>query len=371
MDLLNEFEDAIDAELMGVEAKVLGMIAETLGEVSNGLPAREALARVSGDVRKAGKALGDAAEDVQSAADAVEAAIDEANAEWSEPYYAASGATATKAAAAIMADARDEAVELMRNALKTSAVGLTDAGGKNFKPLAEAYRAAVTGVAAKMRLGEATGEKAVREAVRTLSSGGLRVAYESGRTMELHSAVRMAVVDTFRRGMGDARAKMGEEFGADGVEISAHGLCAADHLPYQGRQYAKKAFDKLQSDLERPIGEGYNCRHTVFPIIVGVSKPAYTAKELEEIAKMSTERVSFTVRGEEREATRYEFTQYQRSLERGIRKARMTAYVAEKSGVGKAEADRRVRDLLRGYRTVSKQAGIDTRLERTNLYIPR
>ena len=371
MDIFDEFEDAIDAELTGVEAKVLGMIAETLGEVSKGLPAREALARVSGDVGKAGRLMESVAGDVESAADAVSAAIDETNAEWAQPYYSASGATATAAASAMVADARDDAVGLMRSALKTSAVGLTDATGKNFKPLAEAYRAAVTDVAAKMALGEATGEKAVREAVRKLSSGGLRVAYESGRTMELHSAVRMAVVDTFRRGMGDARAKMGEEFGADGVEISAHGLCAADHLPYQGRQYAKKAFDKLQNSLERPIGDGYNCRHTVFPVIMGVSEPAYTAKELDEIAELSTGKVAFTVRGEERECTRYEFTQYQRSLERGIRKARMTAYVAEKSGVGKAEADRRVRDLLRGYRTVSKQAGIDTRLERTNLYIPR
>ena len=371
MDYIDEFEDAIDAELMGVEAKVLGMIAETVGKVSEGLPAREALARVSGDVKRAGEIMSKAAKDIEKASSAVEAAMVEENAEWSAPYYEAAGAAATGAAASIVAEAREEAVEAMRSALKTSAIGLTDASGKNFKPLAEAFRASVTDVAAKMALGEATGEKAVREAVRALSNGGLRVAYESGRTMELHSAVRMAVGDTFRRAMNDSRAKMGEEFGADGVEVTAHGLCADDHLPYQGRQYTKKAFQKVQDGLERPIGEGYNCRHSVFPIIVGVSSPAYTASELEEIASLSTENVAYTVRGEERESTRYEFTQYQRSLERTIRKARMTAYVAEKAGTGKAESDRRVRELLRGYRTVSKQAGIDTMMERTKLYIPR
>lgn len=371
MDYIDEFEDAIDAELMGVEAKVLGMIAETVGKVSEGLPAREALARVSGDVKKAGEIMSKAARDIEKTSAAVEAAMVEENDEWSAPYYEAAGTVATGASSAIVRDAAEDAVSMMRDALKTSVVGFTDASGKNFKPLAEAYRAVITDVSAKMAQGEATGEKAVREAVRRLSSGGLRVAYESGRTMELHSAVRMAVGDTFRRAMNDSRAKMGDEFGADGVEISAHGLCATDHLPYQGKQYAKKAFEKIQDGLERPIGEGYNCRHIVFPIVVGVSEPAYTAKELDEISRLSTDAVTYTVGGQEKQSTRYEFSQYQRSLERGIRKARMGAYIAEKSGVGEAEANRRVRELLRGYRTVSNQAGIDTMQERTKLYIPR
>ncbi len=61
--------------------------------------------------------------------------------------------------------------------------------------------------------------------------------------------------------------------GADGIEISAHVLCAEDHLPYQGKQYSNKDFERIQASLDRPFGQ-WNCKHTMYPIILGVSDEA-------------------------------------------------------------------------------------------------
>ena len=371
MDFLEELEDAIDAEAMGAEAKALGILAEGIARVKEGLSEREALSRVPGDLAKVERIMSAAGKDAAKLAAAVESAVNEANDEWAAPFYEAAGAVQTGAAATLVAEAADEASKAVRAAFKSSVMGLADEEGKGFVPMARAYRETIADVAAAMVRGEDTGERAVRRAVSRLCAGGVRVVFESERTMELHSAVRMSVGDTFRRAMQDARTKMGEEFGADGVEVSAHGLCAPDHLPYQGRQFSKKEFDRIQAKLDRPIAEGYNCRHNVWPILLGVSKPALSEDDVDELARLSTEKVSFDTSAGRREMTRYEFTQYQRAMERRIRDARLKAYVAEKSTVGKAEADRRVRDMLRVYRTVSKQAGIDTRLERTKLYIPR
>ena len=42
----------------------------------------------------------------------------------------------------------------------------------------------------------------------------------------------------------------GQKFGADGVELSAHAICAPDHLAVQGRQFSNEEFDKMQIGYE-------------------------------------------------------------------------------------------------------------------------
>ena len=78
------------------------------------------------------------------------------------------------------------------------------------------------------------------------------------------------------------------QVGIDGVELSAHADCALDHLPVQGHQFTLANFKKMQSNdyfediqgrpyqyLDRAIGT-WNCRHFVYPIIIGKTQPRYT-----------------------------------------------------------------------------------------------
>ena len=46
-------------------------------------------------------------------------------------------------------------------------------------------------------------------------------------------AVRMNVLDGVRSLSNDVLRQLGNEYGADGVELSVQALCAEDHLPWQ------------------------------------------------------------------------------------------------------------------------------------------
>ena len=102
-----------------------------------------------------------------------------------------------------------------------------------------------------------------------------------GRLRELHNENQLII---------------GEEIGADGVEISVHENPAPDHEKAQGRQFSNEEYQKLQAGQEatdyrgikvnldhdhkngyRPISE-MNCYHYVFSVILGVNEPEYNEK---------------------------------------------------------------------------------------------
>ena len=151
--------------------------------------------------------------------------------------------------------------------------------------------------------------------------------------------------------------QVGRDFGADGVEISAHSPCAEDHLSIQGKQFSKKEFAKINGSLERPIGE-YNCRHFVFSIVLGVNQPSYSQKMLN---KMNRESQS-VIKYEGKKYTAYEATQVQRKLETAIRKQKDIQIIArasgDKDGVGMAQKN--ITSLTNKYNDFSKKAGLDT-----------
>ena len=93
-------------------------------------------------------------------------------------------------------------------------------------------------------------------------------------------------------------------------EIDAHGLCAEDHLPYQGRQYSLRAYERLNSSLQRPIGT-CNCRHGISYIILGVSPKTYDDSELQKMKDYSNAKIKIR----DKECTRYQATQLMRQSE--------------------------------------------------------
>ena len=58
----------------------------------------------------------------------------------------------------------------------------------------------------------------------------------------------------------------------------------------QTKDSTQKEFDALQARLDRPFGM-WNCKHTIFPIILGVSEPAHSDRELAEINRNSSKRI--------------------------------------------------------------------------------
>lgn len=227
---------------------------------------------------------------------------------------------------------------------------------------AEAYKNAVDVAIQAVQSGITDYQTAIRKAMKDAAVDNLRVKYPSGHTRRLDSAMRMNILDGIRAVNQDVSYQLGKEFGADGVEISAHAMCAEDHLPYQGKQMSIKEFERLQNVvLDRPLGM-WNCRHTWHYIILGVSVPQHSQQELRDYRRNSSERI--TIDGETK--SRYEWTQEQRRIETAIRQQKDIAVAAKASGdmTARRECQYIIGELEKRYAKVSKAADLIAKCER-------
>lgn len=227
--------------------------------------------------------------------------------------------------------------------------------------ISNAYQDAVSAAVQAVQSGVTDYNSAIRSAVKNAAREGLRVEYASGNHRRLDSAVRMNVLDGARQLNQDVARQVGKEYGADGVEISAHALCAADHLPYQGTQMTSDDFEHLQVTLERPIGQ-WNCRHFAFPILLGVSEPTYNQAQLDYYRRNSDERITIG----DVTKTRYEWSQEQRRIETAIREQKNVANLAKASGDDalRRTAQYNINRLDEAYSKVSQSAGLIEKRER-------
>lgn len=229
------------------------------------------------------------------------------------------------------------------------------------------YRHVIDAAAGAVTSGVDDYASAIRGAVKTLAANGLKVVYESGYTRRLDSAVRQNVLDAARAVSQAATDEVGRQLGADGVQISAHILCAPDHLPYQGRMYSNEEFEAIQDSLDRPFGM-WNCRHIWYPAILGVTKQTYSEDTLKRYADLSNAPVTIG----SQTLTRYEWTQQQRRLETKLRDLR--AEEAVWLAAGNTEELNRVRAEIRrltaAYNLITREASLSARMERTEAVMP-
>ncbi len=229
--------------------------------------------------------------------------------------------------------------------------------------------------------GKETFDSAMSRILKDIGGSGLRtINYASGRSMRLDSAVRMNLKSRLRELHNENQRIIGEEIGADGVEISVHSNPAPDHEEAQGRQFSNAEYDKLNNGLEatdytgkkitldhdhkngyRPISE-LNCYHYIFSIVLGVSEPEYTNKQLQQIIDDNNK--GFELDGQH--YTNYEGTQMQRQLERKIREQKDIQIVAKASGNIEVMSDSQMKItyLTRKYKQLSDVSGLPTKMQR-------
>lgn len=252
-----------------------------------------------------------------------------------------------------------------KNISRSKAIGfvLKDAdGNKIFKNLKKTYNDLIDEAVFNVTTGTTDYQSAMRGVMKQLADSGVKiheekVGYPSGYNQRIDSAVRQNVLTGVRQVNLEVQKQVGRDFGANGVEISAHSPCAEDHLSIQGKQFSNAEFKKLNASLERPIGE-YNCRHFVFSIVLGVNQPSYSNKMLNQMNRESQSIVEY----EGKKYTSYEATQVQRKLETAIRKEKDRQIIArasgDKDGVGAAQNN--ISTLTSKYNDFSKNAGLDT-----------
>lgn len=243
----------------------------------------------------------------------------------------------------------------------TQTLGMVDPNG-NAMPLKDVYNSCCDFAFNQVVTGATDYNTAIRRACKNLASQGLRtIDYESGVHTSLEAAVRRNIMGGLGLMQEKISAENHDKMGADGWEISAHAASAPDHEPIQGKQYSDAEYQKLNDSLVRRIGT-LNCGHAAFPIILGVSKPVYTAEQLEDFKRKNAAGVIY----DGKHYTTYEVTQMQRRLERSIRKCKREITVREAAGDEEKLKLAQVRytRLNQEYARFSRAAGLRTQTER-------
>jgi hypothetical protein len=272
-----------------------------------------------------------------------------------------------------------------RNLTRTSAIGfiIKDAKGKPiFYKLTDAYQYAIDRALMSISQGKSTYDIEMTRLMKSLGESGIKcIDYASGSTRRLDSAIRMNLREGMRNLHNETQRLLGNEFGADGVEISVHENPATDHEDLQGRQFSYEEFDKLQNNQtatdykgitytheHRPISE-YNCYHNVFAIVLGVSEPQYTNEQLEQIKQRNEKGFVF----EGKHYTMYEGTQLQRKIETEVRKQKDIQILGRSSDNQDLilQSQNKITQLTTKYKELVKASGLSSYKERMKVSVYR
>lgn len=254
-------------------------------------------------------------------------------------------------------------------------------GNLKFTGLRETYNNVLDEALLNVGQGKETFDSAIGRILNELGESGIRTLnYESGRSVRLDSAVKMHLQSRLRELHNETQQMIGKEIDADGIEITVHEFPAPDHEDVQGRQFSNEEFDKLQAgdfakgyngktytldhdnkNGYRPISE-MNCYHTIFSIVLGVSKPRYSDDQLKKI-KEDNEK-GFELDG--KHYSMYEGTQIQRRLEREIRSQKDIQIMSREADNKEllAKSQTKINQLTKKYNELNKVSGLKQKRDR-------
>lgn len=261
------------------------------------------------------------------------------------------------------------------NMSKTFAyVKLNAQGVKEYTKISNIYQKITDEAILSITQGRDSYEMAMRRAMKEMTSSGLRtVDFDSGYSRRADSSIRMNVMDGIRRLNQELQKSFGEEFGANGVEISHHKNAAPDHIDtIDGKQFSTKGditindtkyedYDTVNNSLDRHVGE-LNCYHFPMQIVLGVSEPMYSKEQLEADKKANKDGFEF----EGKHYTNYEGTQLQRQIETKIRqyKDRQIGAKAINDTDEVYHCQEKIEQLTNKYKELSDTSGLPTKIDR-------
>ena len=280
--------------------------------------------------------------------------------------------------------------------------------GDNGEPLLlnidETYKYVIDKCVVAISQGKETYQQSMRSTLKQLSSSGVRkIEYESGYSRRLDSSVRMNILDSIRQVSNESQKLFGEEFGYNAVEVSHHSNSAPDHsnndiengkFDIDGHQFVKLDilkeqikngiekeitlkdidevnhrvkckgkwyydFDYINNNLNRPVST-MSCYHYIFSVVLGVSRPQFTDKQLEEDKKKNNDGFEF----EGKHYTFYDGEQLLNRIALEIRKNKDTQIMAKSSGDNDLilSSQTKITQLTTKYRQVVKASGVPNKL---------
>lgn len=286
----------------------------------------------------------------------------------------------------IMRNASKKAVEIVRTDVRPQAFMLRDENGKLVPTsLSKTYSDVIDKAVSTRLQSNVSFDTVMSKTMKELQASGIRRAYytsENGKvtSQRLDTAVRRNTLDAVRKVHQDIQFAIGEQMGADGVELSVHRFPAPDHAPVQGHLFEIEQFNNMQTAKDfkdvfgnsytafnRPIG-ALNCRHFVYCRILEETIPLFSQKQLDDI--LSENEKGFTM-SNGKHLTMYECTQYKRRLECKIRYAKEGEMMARASKNKPLEDfySATIANLYKQYKTFCKQCDLPPEYERTKIYL--
>ena len=280
--------------------------------------------------------------------------------------------------------------------------------GDNGEPLLldidETYKYVIDKCVVAISQGKETYQQSMRSTLKQLSDSGVRrIDYANNYSRRIDSSVRMNVLDAVREVSNQSQMLFGEEFGYNAVEVSHHSNSAPDHsnndiengkFDIDGHQFAKLDilkeqikngmekeitlkdidevnhrvkckgkwyydFDYINNNLNRPVST-MSCYHYIFSVVLGVSRPQFTDKQLEEDKKKNNDGFEF----DGKHYTMYEGTQLQRRIETAIRQEKDTQILARASEDNELvlQSQTRITQLTTKYKQLCKISGLPNKL---------
>lgn len=270
-----------------------------------------------------------------------------------------------------------QSTEELYNITKSTGFMVDTGNGKTvYTPLAEVYNGYLDDAITGMVEGAYDYNTLTRKMVNQMTASGLRtdhnfadggsdygVDYASGWHNRVDVAARRALLTGFSQVSGHATDLNAQRLGTNFFEVSWHAASRPSHAEWQGRVYSK---EQLRSVCGLGTGAGllgWNCRHSYYPFIPGVSQRQYSDEWLEQ--KNQEEAEERTFRG--RTYNAYQATQKQRRMETSMRAYRERVDLLRKAG-----ADRdtiitiqcKYQALLDEYHEFSKRMRLPEQMER-------
>lgn len=382
-DLLQPISDIYES----ANYKVLSIITnrlKSIGELSATDAGRLSILLKNKDLKEIEKVLSDATELSIKEIDSIVTKSAKYNDELNESLYKARNLTpatiATDSALLSVANAaKKNMVDSVVNLSNTTSFLIN---GK-MTSIAKTYNYAINRAAFEVQQGLFDYNTAMRGVIKELADSGIRVTeegtrmvdFESGSSRRLDSQVMLNVREGISRLNEEYRAMQGKQFGADGVELSVHSLSEPIHAQYQGRQFSLKEFERIQNSMQRRFFTN-NCRHSSAPIILGISEPTYSEKELAEINAESNKQVEYTTRQKDADGNyikkklpKYKMTQVLRKNELEIRRLKDNKnqfdIMNDKPII--AELNKKISARTKYYKMIAQETGLETKPFRTRV----
>ena len=268
-----------------------------------------------------------------------------------------------------------EELKPFENITRTTGFKIVQNGKLVFTPLSDYFAKSLDKSLIGIASGAYTYSQAIGSVIDEMTNSGLRVVnYASGHTDRVEVAVRRALMTGVAQMTNQVNENNAKKLNTDYFEVDWHpgarnkGVGIENHQAWQGKVYSRQEMITVCGEGDILGFAGINCYHIKWPFIKGISKRKYTDEWLKE--QNEKENTPKEFRG--KEYTVYDALQYQRKLERTIRKLKQDVLL-----LGRAEVDKdvliakqsKLQSAKALYSEFSKAMGLPQQLERLRVGI--